>query len=291
MSYKVDNAIIMAAGASSRFVPLSYEMPKALIPVRGEVLIEREIRQLKEAGVPEIILVVGYRKEQFAYLADKFGVKIIENPDYNIRNNNSTIHAVREYLGNTYICSSDNYFTQNPFEAEVSEPYYAAVYADGKTPEWCMQEDAEGYVSEVTIGGSNAWYMLGHVFWDKTFSEKFLQILDREYDLPETADLLWEAIYRKHLDELKLKIRRYPSDVIFEFDSLDELREFDPSYWENTHSAIIRRLAAELGGKESELTGFTAVKDANGIEAIGCSFEYRGKKYEYSYENESRRML
>lgn len=122
MSYKVDNAIIMAAGASSRFAPLSYEMPKALIPVRGEVLIEREIRQLKEAGVPEIILVVGYRKEQFAYLADKFGVKIIENPDYNIRNNNSTIHAVREYLGNTYICSSDNYFTQNPFEAEVSEP-------------------------------------------------------------------------------------------------------------------------------------------------------------------------
>ena len=96
MSYKVDNAIIMAAGASSRFAPLSYEMPKALIPVRGEVLIEREIRQLKEAGVPEIILVVGYRKEQFAYLADKFGVKIIENPDYNIRNNNSTIHAVRE---------------------------------------------------------------------------------------------------------------------------------------------------------------------------------------------------
>ena len=154
-----------------------------------------------------------------------------------------------------------------------------------------MQEDAEGYVSEVTIGGSNAWYMLGHVFWDKTFSERFLQILDREYDLPETADLLWEAIYRKHLDELKLKIRRYPSDVIFEFDSLDELREFDPSYWENTHSAIIRRLAAEVGGKESELTGFTAVKDANGIEAIGCSFEYRGKKYEYSYENESRRML
>lgn len=71
MSYKVDNAIIMAAGASSRFAPLSYEMPKALIPVRGEVLIEREIRQLKEAGVPEIILVVGYRKEQFAYLADQ----------------------------------------------------------------------------------------------------------------------------------------------------------------------------------------------------------------------------
>ena len=37
---KVDNAIIMAAGTSSRFAPLSFERPKALIEVRGEILIE-----------------------------------------------------------------------------------------------------------------------------------------------------------------------------------------------------------------------------------------------------------
>ena len=49
MAYKVENAIIMAAGLSSRFAPLSYEKPKALITVKGEVLIERQIRQLKEA--------------------------------------------------------------------------------------------------------------------------------------------------------------------------------------------------------------------------------------------------
>lgn len=41
---KVDNAIIMAAGTSSRFAPLSFERPKALIEVRGEILIERQIR-------------------------------------------------------------------------------------------------------------------------------------------------------------------------------------------------------------------------------------------------------
>lgn len=48
--YKVKNAVIMAAGMSSRFVPLSYEKPKALLKVKGEVLIEREIKQLQEAG-------------------------------------------------------------------------------------------------------------------------------------------------------------------------------------------------------------------------------------------------
>ena len=72
---KVDNAIIMAAGTASRFAPLSYEKPKALIEVRGEVLIERQIRQLREAGVDEIIIVTGYMVEQFEYLKDKYGVE------------------------------------------------------------------------------------------------------------------------------------------------------------------------------------------------------------------------
>ena len=44
MSYQAENAVILAAGLSSRFAPISYEMPKALIPVRGEVLIERPDR-------------------------------------------------------------------------------------------------------------------------------------------------------------------------------------------------------------------------------------------------------
>ena len=70
---KVDNAIIMAAGTASRFVPLSYEKPKALVEVRGEVLIERQIRQLREAGIKEIIVVTGYKAEQFEYLKDRAG--------------------------------------------------------------------------------------------------------------------------------------------------------------------------------------------------------------------------
>ena len=64
---KVDNAIIMAAGTASRFAPLSFEKPKALIEVRGEVLIERQIRQLRDAGIHEIVIVTGYKAEQFEY--------------------------------------------------------------------------------------------------------------------------------------------------------------------------------------------------------------------------------
>ena len=43
-SYRVDNAVILAAGSASRLAPLSFEKPKAMFEVRGEVLIERLIR-------------------------------------------------------------------------------------------------------------------------------------------------------------------------------------------------------------------------------------------------------
>lgn len=290
MPYKVDNAIIMAAGTASRFAPLSYEMPKALIEVKGEILIERQIRQLQEAGISQIILVTGYMKEQFEYLKDKFGVVIVENKDYLSRNNNASIHAVKRYLGNTYICSSDNYFSENPFEGEVSDAYYAAVYADGETAEWCLQEDPEGYIDQVTIGGRNAWYMLGHAFWNEEFSRKFIEILEAVYELPRTGDLLWEGIYMDHLDELKLKIRKYPENYIFEFDTLDELRMFDTSYINDTRSEILKVVARELQCREADITELRAFRDSN-TKAAGFTFTDGQNHYEYVYKTKRIRRV
>ena len=75
----VDNAIIMAAGLSSRFAPLSYETPKGLIEVKNEVLIERQVNQLHSAGINEIYVITGYMAEKFQYLVDKLSVKLIHN--------------------------------------------------------------------------------------------------------------------------------------------------------------------------------------------------------------------
>lgn len=282
---KVDNAIIMAAGTSSRFAPLSYELPKALISVKGEVLIERQIKQLKAAGIKQIVVVTGYKAEKFAYLAEKFGVILVHNPDYLTRNNNSSINAVRDYLHNSYVCSADNYFVTNPFEPEVDDSYYAAEYSEEYTKEWCLTEDAAGYIDSVKIGSSQAWYMIGHTFWSNDFSQKFLAIMDSIYDQPTTADMLWEDIYIQHLDVLKMKIRKYPPQTILEFDTLDELRQFDGSYITDTRSSILKKVAQRLSVSEAEIVKIQTVKSANN-EAIGFTFviEQTGRQYQYLYD-------
>ena len=288
--YRVDNAVIMAAGAASRFAPLSREIPKGLIEVRGEVLIERQIRQLREAGIDEIFVVVGYKKDMFTYLEDKCGVHLVVNDEYHTRNNNASIRAVRSILGNSYVCSADNFFTRNPFEPEVDDAYYAAVFAEGDTAEWCLTEGPDGYIDSVHIGGHHAWYMMGHTFWTRAFSRRFLAILDDIYDLPETANLLWEHIYLAHLDELKMRIRQYPADQIFEFDTLDELRLFDESYRDDTRSAILKELAAQMACAEREITGITAFREGDN-EAAGFRCAIRGETYEYRYSDQSLRRI
>ena len=230
----VDEGRVTAAGMSAlapyKVTNAVNEKPKGLLRVRGEVLIERQIEQLKAAGIEDIIVVVGYKKEYFFYLEEKYGVHIVINRDYASRNNTSTLWMVKEVLDNTYICSSDDYFTENPFESHAWKAYYAVQYQDGKTKEWCVKTGPHKRIKSVHIGGKDEWYMIGHAYFDREFSERFVRILEDEYDLPETAGKLWEHLYVEHIKELDMVARRYPEGTIFEFDSLDEVREFDPLF-------------------------------------------------------------
>lgn len=279
--HRVRNAVIMAAGLSSRFAPISYEKPKGLLRVRGEILVERQIEQLREAGVDDIVVVVGYKKEYFFYLEEKYGVHIVVNKEYAFRNNNSTLMAVKGLLGNTYVCSSDDYFTVNPFEPYVWKSYYAAQYQKGHTKEWCMKTGKRGRIKSVSVGGKDAWYMIGHAYFDRKFARRFVEILEQEYDRPETADKLWEQICREHLDELKMIIRKYPPGTIYEFDSLDELRQFDPLFLENIDSEVFDNIERTLGCSKRDIGDIYPLKQ--GITNLSCHFRTPDGEYVYRH--------
>lgn len=53
---------------------------RLLLNVKDEIMIERQIGQLREAGIDEIVIVVGYLKEKFEYLKEKYHVILVENP-------------------------------------------------------------------------------------------------------------------------------------------------------------------------------------------------------------------
>lgn len=277
---RAKNAIIMAAGTSSRFAPLSYEMPKGLLNVRGEVLIEREIEQLLAAGISDITIVIGYQKEKFLYLKEKYGIELVENRDYERYNNTFTLMCVLNRLSSTYICSSDNYFTKNVFDEEVTQAYYASVYQEGETNEWCLTCREDGRIMNVSVGGADAWCMMGHVYFSEEFSSKFKQILQREYQKEQTRKGLWEAVYIRHLEELEMYIKKYDAECIWEFDSLEELRQFDQKYVNESGSGIMKEIAGHLRCKESDIREIVPVQGGE----KGFHFSVCGNCYEYMYE-------
>ena len=281
------NAIIMAAGTSSRFVPLSVERPKGLVEVKGEILIERQIRQLKEAGITDITLVVGYKAEMFAYLRDKYAVDIVYNEDFARYNNTSSLIRVIEKLDNTFICSSDNYFPENVFTRESVDSYYSALYAEGKTNEYCLITDAEGQITDVKVGGHDSWYMVGHVFFNHEFSEKFRKLMIKEYCNETTKQGYWEDLYIRYIDQLpKIKINRYQEGDIQEFDSLDELRMFDSSYVGDTRSTVVKSICRTLNLQESDVYGFKNIKHVG--DYLHFQFKVGDSTYEYNDKTEVR---
>lgn len=278
------NAIIMAAGTSSRFTPLSYEVPKGLLKVRGEILIERQIRQLQEAGITDIIIVVGYMAEKLMYLKEKYDVRIVYNEDYNRYNNTSSIIRVVEELGDTYICSSDNYFPINVFQEKSQKGFYSALYTEGSTNEYCITVDHDDNIIDVKVGGNNAWYMVGHVYFDMEFSKQFREILKKEYDKTETKLGYWEDLYIKHLMDLPpLKIHKYKPHDIEEFDTLDELRLFDETYVNHTGCQVLQNICTILKCKESDIHGIIVLKKGmtNSSFVFTCKMDHQ--KYVYRH--------
>ncbi|MFX0076343.1 MAG: bifunctional sugar-1-phosphate nucleotidylyltransferase/acetyltransferase, partial [Candidatus Hermodarchaeota archaeon] len=93
----------MAAGKGKRLHPITSTIPKPMIPVGGKPLLEHSILSLKEVGINEILLIVGYKKEiikdYFGNGFTKFGVKI----DYIFQDEHlGTAHAVgfaEEFVG------------------------------------------------------------------------------------------------------------------------------------------------------------------------------------------------
>lgn len=280
------NAIILAAGNASRFVPLSLEIPKGLLEVKGDILIERQIRQLQDSGVSEICVVVGYKAEMFEYLKDKYGVELVYNEDYARYNNTSSMMKVLDKLGDTFICSSDNYFPQNVFKGNPIQSYYSALYAEGPTSEYCLHTDERDCIRRVDIGGRDSWYMIGHVYFSKDFSDSFKTHLKNEYLQDETRLGYWEDVYIRNIEKFPpMRVNRYEDGEIKEFDNLDELREFDTSYVNDTRSSTIKMLAGRLKCTESEMTGFTKMFTSGS--QVKFSFHFNNHTYIYNSESDS----
>lgn len=232
--YKVERAIIMAAGFGSRMVPVTLSTPKPLVKVNGVRIIDTIIEALYKNSINEIYIVVGYLKEKFNDLLKEYpNITLIENLYYDKCNNISSLYCAREYIKNAIIIDGDqiikNYQILTPY---FEKSGYLSSYTKEHTNEWLQTVDDNNYVLSCSRnGGENGWRLYGISKWNEEDAMKLKKCIEYEFEIKKNRDVYWDDIAMFfHKEEFKLKIYPIKDNDIIEIDSYDELKEIDSSY-------------------------------------------------------------
>ena len=265
-------AVILAAGFGMRMVPINTEIPKGLLEVRGEVLIERMIRHLHEVGITDIQVVVGFMKERYEYLIDEFNVQLVVNSEYQIKNNLHSLSKVKSSLDKTYIVPCDIWTEENPFSD--FEPYSWYMVTDETSVESTVRvnrkrelvmvdEDEEG---NQMIG---LCYVMGQEA--KAVQEKLQEFSKK----PSYDHEFWECTLQ---DKNKWMI---PSKVVnpkqfIEINTYEQLREIDGNST-NLQTDAISIIQECFNVEVDEIKNITVLK--KGMTNRSFLFECQNQKY------------
>lgn len=269
---KTHRAIILAAGYGMRMVPINLNVPKAFLEVKGEALIERIINQLHAVGVKDIVIVVGFMKEKFEYLIDKYGVELVVNTEYSNKNNLHSLALVVDKIGNSYIAPSDIWCKDNPFNTHE-------MYS------WYMVSDELSEESEVSVNRSRELVRLSQ----RNYGNNMIGIayID-ELDAPDLRKKIiyldgmgiydgdfWESsLYEKR--KMTIPARVVSSSEIFEINTYEELRELDK---ESNHlkSEAMDIIAKKFCVDNKDIKDINVLK--KGMTNRSFLFSVKGQKY------------
>lgn len=281
---RVHNAVIFAAGGADISAKSVYNMPKGLFMKNGETLIERQIRQLKEAGIDDITVVIGYKQELYFFLMDKWGVKLEINPDLK-KNNIYSLYIARGYLGSTYLCNCDNYFEENPFSQYEFDSFHATVYKENAHNELLVRKNASGRILNVYSGAKEGECIYGHAYVDPELSRRLVDYLEAEIDDFRVSALFWEEFISRHAEDLDMFVREYPADFLYEFDSIQEIQNIEGLFLGNVSGWINQKICSVLNCKEDEISEIDVLE--KGLSNILFTFVVHGEKYIFRYPGDS----
>ncbi len=112
---KIKKAFILAGGKGTRLRPITYEIPKPMVPIKGRPLLEHTLDLLKKYDIRDIIISIGFLghkiKEHFGN-GSKFGVKITYVEEDSPRGTAGALRLAKELLsdGDFIMINGDNLF-------------------------------------------------------------------------------------------------------------------------------------------------------------------------------------
>ncbi|HQT44639.1 MAG TPA: nucleotidyltransferase family protein [Candidatus Micrarchaeota archaeon] len=107
-------AFVLCGGKGTRLRPYTYNIPKPMLPLGSKPLLEFVIDNLKANGITDIVITVGYLKEQIInYFGDgsSFGVKITYSEETEELNTAGSIFPKKSLVKGTFVVVMGDHLT------------------------------------------------------------------------------------------------------------------------------------------------------------------------------------
>ena len=104
MTTKIDKAVVLAAGRGTRMRDLTAEVPKPMIEVRGKPVLQHIIEGLRDAGIREFLIIVGYHADavqNFFGDGSRYNVEIQYATQTVQDGTGRVVDLSREFVGNS----------------------------------------------------------------------------------------------------------------------------------------------------------------------------------------------
>ena len=116
-------AVVLAAGEGKRLKPFTETMPKVMLPINNKPVLEYVFNSVKNIGIDEIIVIVGYKKEVIQeYFKNYNNINLTYiTQDKQLGTAHALLQAKQEIKDTFIVLSGDNIINQNSILSLIND--------------------------------------------------------------------------------------------------------------------------------------------------------------------------
>jgi Predicted sugar nucleotidyltransferases len=219
--------LIMAAGVGTRISRYIEGKPKCTVDIGGCSLIEYTIKQLKDRGIHDICMILGYKSEIIEELLEEYEVKYFYNYFYDVTNSIASAWFARDYFDDDLmIMNADVFMEPRLLDLIIKEERSPILFADSSRKEeadykfYFENERLFKYGKKLTGDDITGEYV-GIAKINKDFTSDFLKRLNLLIKEGKHG-MWWEDVLYSYVNEKPIYVKDINSLFWAEVDFIED---------------------------------------------------------------------